>query len=211
MRIVAGSWVIGVALARLCERTPTALLGYAALASLLGLLALRRQPHLGLALHACALAAWVGLPSATLTSALADGKPWTMVGRVDGMLAEGERTRMPLVLESARDPEGLRSVEGRVTLAVPHLREPLGPGDQLVLLAKLVRPHVCNFGDCEGPWRLAADGLDAIASVHIAERVMRVAAERHGVSAWLWSLRLRMRDELWTVLPEAEATLVAAL
>ena len=211
MRIVAGSWVVGVAVARLCERTPTALLGYAALVSLLGLVALRRHPHLGLALHACAVAAWVGLPSATLTPALTDGKSWTMVGRVDGMLAEGERTRMPLVLERARDGGGLRSIDGRVTLAVPHLREPLGPGDQLVVSARLAHPHVCNFGDCEGPWRLAADGLDATASVHVAERVMRVAAERRGVRAWLWTLRLRMREELRAVLPEAEATLVAAL
>ncbi|MEO6953824.1 MAG: DNA internalization-related competence protein ComEC/Rec2 [Polyangia bacterium] len=211
MRIIAGSWVAGVALARLCERTPTALLGYAALVSLVGLLVMRRHPHAGLALHACALAAWVGLPPTRITPAVTDGKPWTLVGRVDGMLVEGERTRLPLVLEQAQDAAGLHAIDGRITLSVPRLREPLVPGDELVVSVKLARARACNFGDCQGAWRLAADALDATASVHVSERVMRVADERHGFRAWLWTLRLGMRAQVRVVLPEQEATLVAAL
>ena len=211
MRIVAGSWVIGVGLARFGEATPAALLGYAAVLSLLGLVTMRRHPHLGLALHACAIAAWVGLPTSALSPALADGKPWTLVGRVDGTPKEGERTRLPIELISARRDDALVPVEGRVALVMPRPREPLGPGDELVFSARLVRSHACNFGDCDGPWRLAAEDLDARASVHVSERVMRVVDERTTVHGSLWALRLRLRTQIFAVLPEAEATLVAAL
>jgi competence protein ComEC len=183
-----------------------------ALVACVGLL-LWRGRRLGIFVCVLAVAATVAPPQSRASPQLFDGGVWSLLGDVDGSPrrdAEGMTVHLSLIGAGTRLPD--RAAAGTLRLRLPPPREPIGPTDRLLLRGRPSAPdRRCNFGACDGIWRAAADGIDGMAFVADRALVVRADRPRHGITAWLWTLREALRARIEARLPAPEAALVAAL
>jgi competence protein ComEC len=136
--------------------------------------------------------------------ALVDGLPWTVEGEVVRAPERSfGRSRVVLELVAVERGQRRREAEGRVAVTLNgDPLEPLLPGDRVRFVAPLRVPRgFANPGAPDLARRAAADGVVAVAGLHDAAALARLAVEvrpslRRGVAAWRARLAAAIGERL---------------